>query len=126
MDITGVPQNAQSNNELINAARAADNLQAKRSGVSNELVRVPAVEQADLKRLDEKRLADMKRVIERNSFKDTYAVRDNSFTIFKDENGQYVTRFTDLRDGSVTYVPEKEVLGFGNTGGSSSYMEVQA
>ncbi|MES2984040.1 MAG: hypothetical protein V4735_02505 [Pseudomonadota bacterium] len=43
-------------------------------------------------------------------FKDVYAVTDTSFTIFKDESGQYITRYTSLRDGRVTYVPEPKLL----------------
>jgi ABC-type Zn2+ transport system substrate-binding protein/surface adhesin len=39
------------------------------------------------------------------SLQDTYAVSDKKFTIFKDANGQYITRYISLRDGSVTYVP---------------------
>lgn len=45
-------------------------------------------------------------------FKDVYAVSDSTFTIYKDANGQYVTRFTSLRDGKVTYFPEQELLRF--------------
>ena len=39
-----------------------------------------------------------------------FVVSDQSFTIFKDNNGQYVTRYTSLRDGRVTYIPEPELL----------------
>ncbi len=38
-------------------------------------------------------------------FKDIYAVRDNKFAIYKDATGQFVTRFTNLRDGTVSYIP---------------------
>lgn len=124
MELSGIPQNAASNNEMINAARAGDMAPMKKSDILAEPVKIPAVEQADLKRLDEQRLSDIKRVIERNSFKDVFAVRDNSFTIFKDKSGQYVTRFTDLRDGTVTYVPEPEILKY--NGADTSYVQVQA
>ncbi|MEI7668846.1 MAG: hypothetical protein WCJ33_02040 [Pseudomonadota bacterium] len=52
------------------------------------------------------------------SFKNTYAVSDTEFTIFKDSSGQYITRYTSLRDGSVTYVPEPVLIRSlqGNTG----------
>jgi hypothetical protein len=40
-----------------------------------------------------------------SSFKNTYAVSDKQFTIFKDATGKYITRYVSLRDGSVTYVP---------------------
>lgn len=46
---------------------------------------------------------------------DIFAVSDVRFTIYKDSapgNGElvYVTRFTSLRDGSVTVVPEPQLL----------------
>lgn len=41
---------------------------------------------------------------------DPYPISDKSFAIFKDASGQYVTRFTSLRDGRVTYVPELRLL----------------
>ncbi len=43
-------------------------------------------------------------------FKDIYVVSDTTFTIFKDSSGQYVTRFTSLKDGSVTYIPEPDIV----------------
>ena len=124
MDITGALNNTQASNQFITAARAADAPPVRRSDISNEIVRIPAVENTDLTQMDEQRLADIKRVIERNSFKDTFAVRDTSFTIFKDQEGQYITRFTSLRDGSVTYVQEKDVLLA--EGDNSAYMSVDA
>lgn len=39
-----------------------------------------------------------------------YVVGEQRFTIFKDASGQYVTRFTSLRDGRVTYIPEPDLL----------------
>lgn len=39
-----------------------------------------------------------------------YVVSDKQFTIFKDASGQYITRFRDLRDGKVTYIPEPELF----------------
>ncbi len=39
-----------------------------------------------------------------------YILGDRRFTIFKDVTGQYITRFTSLKDGKVTYVPEPELL----------------
>lgn len=45
-------------------------------------------------------------------FKDVYAVSDQRFTIFKDSSGQYITRYTSLRDGRVTYIPEPDMLAY--------------
>lgn len=42
--------------------------------------------------------------------KDAYPISDMSFTIFKDTSGQYVTRYTSLRTGQVTYIPEPQAL----------------
>lgn len=39
-----------------------------------------------------------------------FVVSDRQFTIFKDATGQYITRFTSLRDGKVTYVPEPTLI----------------
>jgi hypothetical protein len=41
---------------------------------------------------------------------DLYVVSDQKFSIYKDVSGQYITRYTSLRDGSVTYIPEPELL----------------
>ena len=56
---------------------------------------------------------------------ETFVVSDHSFTIFKDATGQYITRFTSLRDGKVTYIPEPNIFKMGNSGGSSSQPLVQ-
>ena len=46
-----------------------------------------------------------------------YVVSDKIFTIFKDATGQYITRFTSLRDGKVTYIPEPQLFKIdGNAG----------
>ena len=45
-------------------------------------------------------------------FDEVYAVSDTTFSIFKDSTGQYVTRFTSLRDGRVTYIPEPQILEY--------------
>ena len=44
------------------------------------------------------------------SVADSFVVSDHTFTIFKDSTGQYITRFTSLRDGSVTYIPEPNLI----------------
>ena len=41
------------------------------------------------------------------SIRNTYAVSDSRFTLFKDSTGDIVTKVTSLRDGSVSYFPEK-------------------
>jgi hypothetical protein len=44
------------------------------------------------------------------ALKSTFVVSDVRFTIFKDIAGDYVTRFTSLRDGSVKYYPQKSLF----------------
>ena len=44
------------------------------------------------------------------ALKSTFVVSDVRFTIFKDIAGDYVTRFTSLRDGSVKYFPQKSLF----------------
>lgn len=39
-----------------------------------------------------------------------FVVSDVRFAIFKDIAGDYVTRFTSLRDGSVKYFPQKSLF----------------
>ena len=42
--------------------------------------------------------------------KNLFAVSDFRFAIFKDIAGDYVTRFTSLRDGTVKYFPQKSLF----------------
>lgn len=39
-----------------------------------------------------------------------FVLGDTRFTIFKDTSGQYITRYTNLRDGRVTYIPEPDIF----------------
>ncbi len=41
---------------------------------------------------------------------DPFPISDQRFTIYKDSSGQYITRYTSLRDGRVTYIPEQRLL----------------
>jgi hypothetical protein len=50
---------------------------------------------------------EVKRTAE--SVKSLFVVSDVRFTIFKDVAGDYVTRFTSLKDGSVKYFPQKSL-----------------
>ena len=42
-----------------------------------------------------------------------------TFSIFKDSNGQFITRFTNKATGAVTYVPEPNILKFAESGNPS-------
>jgi hypothetical protein len=61
-------------------------------------------------------------------FKDFFPVSDMSFTIFKDSSGQFVTRFTSLRDGKVTYIPEQNMFTYLGRSGSQfgTNIEIEA
>ena len=50
----------------------------------------------------------------------TFAISDQRFTIYKDISGQFITRFTSLRDGRVTYIPEPDVLSWLNQTGKGA------
>ncbi len=63
-----------------------------------------AIDQADARREAAVRAAAQ------SLFRDFFAVSDNRFTMYKDATGQIITRFTSLRDGRVTYIPEPELL----------------
>ena len=59
---------------------------------------------ADDARLEE--VTKAAQVVQSNYF----IVSDVRFTIFKDIAGDYVTRFTSLKDGSVKYFPQKSLF----------------
>lgn len=84
---------------------------AGRSKVDAEPVKVAAVEEAEVKLSDDKRFKEVERAAQ-SYFKDVFAVSDAKFTIFKDGSGQFVTRFTSLRDGRVTYIPEPDITRY--------------
>lgn len=111
MDINGI--NASSS---LPAQGKADFPTIRKTQVGDEMVKVAAVEQADVKLPDDKRFKQVERAAQ-IFFKDVFVVSDTKFTIFKDTSGQYVTRFTNLRDGSVTYIPEPEILRYMETHG---------
>lgn len=72
----------------------------------------------DAKTAEDRRIAAIRRAAQQVA--NTYVVSDKTFSLFKDTTGQYITRFTSLRDGRVTYIPEPEL--FKMSGGSASEM----
>jgi hypothetical protein len=76
---------------------------------------------------EEKRYEQLTKAAQ-NFFKDVYAVSDTDFTIYKDAQGQYITRYTSLRDGKVTYVPEQQMLQYAqaNSQSRSSLVQIEA
>ena len=67
--------------------------------------------QAQTDSATDKRLEALQKAAE-SYFKNVYAVSDQEFTIYKDASGQYITRYTSLRDGKVTYVPEQNLAAY--------------
>ena len=63
---------------------------------------------ADIQAADQKRLQAVQKAAQ--DVANLYVVSDKKFTIFKDATGQYITRFTSLRDGTVTYVPAPQLF----------------
>ncbi len=68
----------------------------------------------------EQKRAEAVQVLSQQAAADFFVISDTSFTIFKDATGQYVTRFTSLRDGKVTYFPEPVLFKRGNSGSTTS------
>lgn len=69
----------------------------------------------DAQAAEQKRVEAVRRLSQ--DIANVYVVSDMKFTIFKDASGQYITRFTSLRDGKVTYIPEPTLF---KSGGSST------
>lgn len=92
-------------------ARSADLPVAKPTETDAGSARVPGSEKTDTTTPDQRRAEAVYRAAE-SFFKDVYAVSDTRFSIFKDSSGQYITRYTSLRDGRVTYIPEPDMLAY--------------
>lgn len=72
-------------------------------------LKTQVVDTVEISAAEQKRFEAVKRAAE-SVFNNFYAVSDTKFSIYKDASGQYITRFTSLRDGSVTYIPEPDLL----------------
>lgn len=99
--------------QSLPGARSADLPVAKKTDdTAVPAQQAPGQEQTvDLAVAEQKRIAHVQRAAE-SYFKDVYAVSDTRFTIYKDSSGQYITRYTSLRDGRVTYIPEPDMLQY--------------
>jgi hypothetical protein len=112
MEIGSVISTGQSiaNQNPVTARPAtADVTTLNKSSYERAPVKVQAVDKVDIASIDQKRSEAIQQAI-RHAFSDVYAVSDTSFTIYKDSKGEYVTRVRSLRDGSVAYYPEPEML----------------
>lgn len=98
---------------------------AQKSDTVREPVEIAKVGQIDFAKADAKRFNNIKNAVEREMTANAYVNGDRRFIIFKDsKSGQYITRFTSLRDGAVTYVPEPQILKL--SGESETYFETTA
>jgi hypothetical protein len=98
----------------------------KKSEAESAPLKIPQVEQADLRVAEEKRMQAMRDAAKR-SLSNAYVVSDQSFTIYKDMTGRYITRFTNLKDGTVTYFPEPDLIKqISLQGGNTSFLQVRA
>jgi hypothetical protein len=91
---------------LVGVARTTDPLPVPSSAVSDHAV-------FPIQSAEEKRAQAAQILSERIA--NYYVLGDTSFTIFKDSTGQYITRFTSLRDGKVTYIPEPSLYKLSNS-----------
>lgn len=119
---------------LTGGIRVPQSLPAAKSGTEipavrkSESVVIPqaANDSVDAAVTEQRRFEKVRQAAE-SYFKDLYAVNDHTFTIYKDSTGQYITRFTSLRDGKVTYIPEPQMLQIqSRRGGGESLIEIQA
>ena len=83
---------------------------------------LPRIEAVDLVGAAEKGRFEKVRTAAENLFKDVFAVSDTAITIFKDASGEFITRFRNLRDGSITYIPEPDIIKAGS--GSGAYANI--
>ena len=82
-------------------AATAAALPINSSGANNQNV-IP--QQADIQGAEQKRVEIVQKAAQQIA--NVFVLGDKSFSLFKDATGQYITRFTSLRDGKVTYIPE--------------------
>lgn len=117
MEVTPIPQGFNQNQQTSFAAPIAQPREAvaPRQAVPQAPASQDARSKEDYSSSDGRREALVQRAAEaiRNSFPGA----GRTFTIFKDANGQLITRFTSS-DGRVTYVPEPNVIEFMQRHGS--------
>lgn len=118
MEINAVqpPSNQQFTAPQATAERSTQTLLPKDKTVNQAPKQEKVKPEQDAANSDQQRKAMMERAAQ--MFKDFYPISDVVFTIFKDTSGQFITRFTNMRDGKVTYVPEQDMYSFLNRMGA--------
>jgi len=110
-------------NLQLNSTGLTDAVSSRTDVANNQIQqnKVPPAEQTysgatEYRNQDEARFAAIKQAAEQISSRIQFPVSDVRFTIYKDkapgseDKFVYVTRFTSLRDGRVTIVPEPDLL----------------
>lgn len=104
---------SQPSNPVFSGAKKAEAIQEvvpKAQNASKDIVIKAEQQVKDVQQNEKSRLETVIKAA--STFKNVYAVSDTKFTIFKDSSGQFITRFTSLKDGSVTYIPEPDITRF--------------
>lgn len=111
MDVSGVSSNVSIQQNTTAQAVRTDAPQVRSSLIDKQPVQIPAVESEEPIRADteDRRFSRVEQAA-RQVITDFYPIGDTRFTIFKDGSGRYITRFTNLADGSVTFYPEPSLL----------------
>ncbi len=85
---------------------------ARSTSSSAQTVSVPRAQEAPAtlptKNTEEQRYEVVKQAAQQVA--NLYVLGDQRFSIYKDTTGQYIVRYTSLRDGKVTYIPEPQLL----------------
>jgi ABC-type Zn2+ transport system substrate-binding protein/surface adhesin len=112
IDLGGVSSSALLNQQNSAAQSARSDVpDIRASKIDNVKVEIPAVDKGEQIRPDteDRRFARVEQA-SRKVVSEFFPINDMRFTIFKDGSGQYITRFTNLKDGSVTFYPEPNLL----------------
>lgn len=120
---------AQPSNPVFTGAKKAEAVREvapKAENATQDIVVAEEKQVKDVTKSEQQRLDTVIRAA--TQFRNVYAVSDTTFTIFKDSTGQFVTRFTSLKDGSVTYIPEPDITRFieTNQARKNALIEIEA
>jgi hypothetical protein len=105
------------NRQEASAAVAPKAENAEKDTALNKLQKVTDVTGAEKERLE----TVIKAAKQLSNY---YVVSDTSFSIYKDSSGQFITRFTSLKDGSVTYIPETNMANHLKTASAQSNLAI--
>ena len=116
MDAIGLKQPIAIPTPTLPAPRADAAVVSGASGSANAVTIGGNADGFDAQAAEAKRVDAVRRAAQ--NIANTYVVSDTTFSLFKDATGQYITRFTSLRDGKVTYIPEPSLFKLGGSSGN--------